>query len=62
MKVIIYSIYSGDTDTYQGEPDQIRNQLTAAYPFLKRYNNMSLQQDLRKLSEQQALMVNLEDN
>ena len=62
MKVSVYHIYSGDTDTYTGEVDQLRNQLNAAFPFLKKYNGASLQDDLRKLSEQQALIVNVEDN
>ena len=61
MKAIVYHIYSGDTDTYQGEPDQVRAQLNAAFPFLSHYNNSSLQEDLERLSQQQALMLSVEE-
>jgi hypothetical protein len=61
MKVSVYSVYSDFTNTFQGEPEQIRNQLNATYSFLKRYKGKSLQEDLAKLSQQQALMVSVED-
>jgi hypothetical protein len=61
MRVKVYHIYSGDTDTYSGSTEQIRNQLNAAFPFLKKYNGASLQDDLSKLSQQQALMLSVEE-
>ena len=57
MKVTIYNCYSEETQTFQGSPEQLRNQLNAAFPFLKRYNGQSLQEDLSKISQQQAYMV-----
>jgi hypothetical protein len=61
MKVTVYHIYSEATDTYSGQPDQVRAQLNAAFLFLQKYKNDSLQKDLTKLSQQQSLMVNVED-
>ena len=61
MKVEVYSIYSGATQTFQGSDEQVRNQLNAAYPFLARYKNNSLQDDLSKLSQQQNLMVEVKE-
>jgi hypothetical protein len=61
MKVTVHNIYSNETETFQGTSEQIRNQLNAAYNFLARYKNASLQEDLTKLSQQQAYFVNLED-
>ena len=57
MKVEIYNCYSEKTETFSGEADQVRNQLNERYDFLKRYGHGSLQQDLEKLSQQQALML-----
>jgi hypothetical protein len=60
MKVTIFDAYTEETSTFQGEPDQVRNQLNARYQFLKRYENDTLQDDLERLSEQQALFLNIE--
>lgn len=60
MQVKVYNIYSDKTDVFQGEPEQVRNQLNARFDFLKRYQNQSLQDDLERLSMQQALMVDVE--
>jgi hypothetical protein len=60
MRVIVENIYTDSKQTFSGEPTQIRNQLNAAFPFLKRYKNASLQEDLSKISQQQAFMVNVE--
>jgi len=61
MKVSIYNIYSEETKTFQGEPEQVRNQLNDTYGFLARYGSDSLQGDLQKLSQQQCFMVSVED-
>lgn len=61
MKVTVHNVYSENTDTYTGEPDQIREQLLQKYYFLKRYNNASLSDDLRKLSQQQAYFIKVEE-
>jgi hypothetical protein len=61
MVVKIFNIYSGSTDTFQGGPEQIRNQLNDTYGFLARYGSDSLQGDLQKLSQQQCFMVSVED-
>ena len=61
MKISVYNVYSDKTETFQGEPEQLRNQLASAYPFLSKYKNDSLQQDLQKLSQQQALMLSVEE-
>jgi hypothetical protein len=60
MKVCVFNIYSDATQTFSGEPEQVRAQLNEAFPFLKRYNHASLQEDLVKLSQQQAYLVNVE--
>ena len=61
MKVKVYNAYSDTTETFQGSPEQIRNQLNITYEFLGRYNHNSLQEDLSKLSQQQAFFVKVED-
>ena len=61
MTLSVYNIYSGATNFFSGEPDQVRNQLLDTFPFLKRYANQSLQEDISKLSEQQAFMVKVEN-
>jgi hypothetical protein len=61
MVVKIFNIYSGSTDTFQGEAEQVRNQLNDTYGFLARYGSDSLQDDLSKLSQQQCFMVSVED-
>jgi hypothetical protein len=60
MKITVFNIYTDETKTFSGEPSQVRNQLNAAYSFLGRYSHSSLQEDLTKLSQQQAYMVSLE--
>jgi hypothetical protein len=60
MKVKVFNIYSDATQTFSGEPEQVRAQLNASFPFLGRYKNTSLQEDLTKLSQQQAYMVDIE--
>jgi hypothetical protein len=61
MVITVYNIYSEKTNTYTGEPEQVRSQLQSAYPFLARYENQSLQEDLQDLSRQQALMLSVKD-
>lgn len=62
MYVEVYSISSDKTDVFSGTPEQLRNQLLATYPFLDRYKNSSLQEDLSKLSQQQNFMVSVRDS
>lgn len=57
MKVTIFDVYTNETETFQGEPEQVRNQLNARYQFLERYDNDTLQEDLERLAAQQALFV-----
>ena len=58
MKVSVYNIYSKNTNTFQGEPDQIKNQLNDRYShILERYGCVTLQHILQKLSEQQSMML-----
>jgi hypothetical protein len=57
MKIEVYNCYSEKTETFSGEPEQVRNQLNERYDFLKRYEHGSLQQDLEKLSQQQSLFL-----
>jgi hypothetical protein len=61
MKVKVYNIYTNETENFQGEPEQVRRQLMSRYEFLKRYQNQTLQEDIERLSIQQALMVNVEE-
>jgi hypothetical protein len=60
MKITVFNVYTDETKTFSGEPEQVRAQLNATYSFLGRYNHDSLQQDLTKLSQQQVFMVNVE--
>jgi hypothetical protein len=60
MKIKVYNIYNNSTENFSGEPEQVRQQLNAAFPFLSRYKNASLQEDLTKLSQQQAYMIDIE--
>jgi len=60
MKVTVENVYSETTKTFQGEPEQVTNQLLEAYPFLARYNAASFQDVVSKLSQQQAFMVKVE--
>jgi hypothetical protein len=60
MKVTVFNVYTDETKTFSGEPEQVRSQLNATYNFLGRYNHDSLQQDLTKLSQQQVYMVSVE--
>ena len=61
MKVKVYNIYTNETENFQGEPEQVRQQLNSRFEFLKRYKNQTLQEDLERLSIQQALMINVEE-
>jgi hypothetical protein len=57
MIVKIYNAYTNATETFNGQPEQVRAQLNARYSFLSRYQAQSLHEDLEKLSQQQALFV-----
>jgi hypothetical protein len=57
MTIKIYNVYSKNTNTFHGEPEQIKNQLTEAYGFLSRYGCQTLQDVLQQLSQQQSLML-----
>jgi len=61
MKVKILNAYTNETETFQGEPEQVRDQLNARYQFLQRYENNTLQEDLERLAMQQAFFVSVEE-
>jgi hypothetical protein len=57
MTVKVENLYSGKTETFQGESEQIRSELRARFNWLLRYGYSTLQQELQKLSETQAFQV-----
>jgi hypothetical protein len=60
MVVKVTNLYSEHTDTFKGEPEQIRSELRARYDWLQRYGYATLQQELSKLGEAQAYHVEVE--
>jgi hypothetical protein len=60
MKVEVFNAYTQHTDTFIGQPEQVREQLRAKYPFLSRYSAQSLHDELSNLSRQQAFFVAVE--
>jgi hypothetical protein len=57
MTVKVTNLYSEHSDTFQGEPEQIRSELRAKFDWLQRYGYATLQQELEKLGEAQAYQV-----
>jgi hypothetical protein len=57
MIVKVTNLYSEKTDTFAGEPEQIRSELRARYDWLQRYGYATLQQELEKLGQAQAYHV-----
>ena len=57
MTVKVTNLYSEKTDTFTGEPEQIRSELRARYDWLQRYGYATLQQELEKLGQAQAYHV-----
>lgn len=61
MRVSIYNIYSDATEIFEGEPEDVRRQINAKYSYLANYGHKSLQEDIRKLGNTQALFVTVEE-
>ena len=57
MTVKVTNIYSEETQTFKGEPEQIRSELRARYEWLQNYGYSTLQQELEKLGNAQAYNV-----
>jgi len=57
MTVKVTNLYSEQTETFQGEPEQVRSELRARFDWLLQYGYSTLQQELEKLSETQAFQV-----
>lgn len=57
MIVKVTNLYSDETQTFQGEPEQIRSELRARFEWLQNYGYATLQQELSKLGEAQAYQV-----
>ena len=60
MVVKVTNLYSEHTDTFKGEPEQIRSELRARYEWLQRYGYATLQQELEKLGQAQVYHVAVE--
>jgi UDP-N-acetylmuramate-alanine ligase len=60
MIVKVTNLYSEHTDTFKGEPEQIRSEIRARFDWLQRYGCATLQQELEKLGQAQAYHVAVE--
>ena len=60
MIVSVKNLYSEQTETFKGEPEQIRSELRDRFDWLLRYGYSTLQQELEKLSETQAFQVEVQ--
>jgi hypothetical protein len=60
MKITIYHVYGGHSETFQGEPEDLRKQLNSRFSHLASYAHKSLEEDIAKLASAQAFIVNVE--
>lgn len=60
MKVSIFNAYTEKTETFSGDPEQVRQQLLARYDYLANKKHATLDEDLSYLARQQALFVDVE--
>jgi hypothetical protein len=61
MKITIHNVYGDYDETFQGEPDDVRKRINARFSFLAKYGHKSLQEDIRRLANTQALFVSVEE-
>jgi hypothetical protein len=61
MKVTILNAYSNKKESFSGEPEQIKSQLLARYPYLQNRGLESFHDVVAKLSNTQAFFVEVEE-
>jgi hypothetical protein len=60
MKVKVTQVHGGAVEVFQGSPEEVDAQLRVAYSWLEQYGQPDVKEDISRLGQTEALMVEVE--